>query len=97
MNQYLIALCYLFTIILLFLAFFIVRAVPSGSPFNIDLYRDNTIISFAIYNLAELTYRFNSTKETLEYPVEDDWNNNWDTTKVRTTTPGTTQTIGHQA
>jgi hypothetical protein len=78
MNQYLITLCYLFTIILLCLAFFIVRAVPSGSPFNIDLYRDNTIISFAIYNPAELTYRFNSTKETLEYPVEDDWNNNWD-------------------
>jgi hypothetical protein len=61
----------------LFLAFFIIRAVPSGSPLNIDLYRDNTIISLAIYNPAELSYRFNSTKETLEYPVEDDWNNNW--------------------
>jgi hypothetical protein len=78
MSQYLIAFCYLFTIVLLFLALFIVRAVPSGSPFNIDLYRDNTIISFAIYNPAELRYCSNETKETLEYPVEDDWNNNWD-------------------
>jgi hypothetical protein len=57
MSQYLIAFCYLVTIFLLFLAFFIVRAVPSGSPFDIDLYRDNTIISFAIYNPAELQYR----------------------------------------
>jgi hypothetical protein len=56
MNQYLLAFCYLFTTILLFLAFFIVRAVPAGSPLNIDLYRDNTIISLAIYNLAELSY-----------------------------------------
>jgi hypothetical protein len=54
MSQYLIAFCYLFTIVLLFLAFFIVRAVPAGSPLNIDLYRDNTIISLAIYNPAEL-------------------------------------------
>jgi hypothetical protein len=64
----------MFTIVLLFLAFFIIRAVPSGSPFNIDLYCDNTIISLAIYNPAELSYQFNSTKETLEYPVEDDCN-----------------------
>jgi hypothetical protein len=78
MSQYLIAFCYLFTIVLLFLAFFIIRAVPAGSPLNIDLYRDNTIISLAIYNPAELSYRSNETKETLEYPVEDDWNNNWD-------------------
>jgi hypothetical protein len=38
MNQYLIAFCYLFTIVHLFLAFFIICAVPSGSPLNIDLY-----------------------------------------------------------
>jgi hypothetical protein len=57
MSQYLITFCYLLTIVLLFLAFFIILAVPSSSPFNIDLYRDNTIISFAIYNPAELQYR----------------------------------------
>jgi hypothetical protein len=74
MNQYLIALCYLFTIVLLFLAFFIVRAVPSGSPFNIDLYRDNTIISFAIYNLAELQYRTGPPQEKVR---EHDWDTNW--------------------
>jgi hypothetical protein len=78
MSQYLIAFCYLFTIVLLFLAFFIIRAVPAGSPLNIDLYRDNTMISLAIYNPAELCYHSNETKEALEYPVEDDWNNNWD-------------------
>jgi hypothetical protein len=74
MSQYLIAFCYLFTIVLLFLAFFIVRAVPSGSPFNIDLYRDNTIISFAIYNPAELQYRFGPPQEKVH---EHDWNTNW--------------------
>jgi hypothetical protein len=63
MSQYLIAFCYLVTILLLFLAFFIVRAVPSGSPFNIDLYRDNTIIFFAIYNPAELQYRSGPPQE----------------------------------
>jgi hypothetical protein len=77
MNQYLIAFCYLFTTVLLFLAFFIIRAVPSGSPLNIDLYCDNMIISLAIYNLAELRYCSNATKETLEEPVDEDWNNNW--------------------
>jgi hypothetical protein len=78
MNQYLIAFCYLFTIVLLFLALFIIRAVPAGSPLNIDLYCDNAIISLAIYNPAEHGYRSNTTKEKIEYPVEDDWNNNWD-------------------
>jgi uncharacterized protein YbaR (Trm112 family) len=58
----------------LFLAFFIIRAIPAGSLLNIDLYRDNTIISLAIFNPAELCYHFNSTKENL---VEDNWNNNW--------------------
>jgi hypothetical protein len=53
MNQYLIAFCDLFTIILLFFAFFIVRCLPPGRPLNIDLYRSNTIISLAIYNPAE--------------------------------------------
>jgi hypothetical protein len=77
MNQFLIAFCYLFTITLLFLAFLIVRAVPSSSPLNIDLYCDNTIIFLAIYNPAELSYHPNVTKKTLEYPVEDNWNNNW--------------------
>jgi hypothetical protein len=66
MSQYLIAFCYLVTIFLLFLAFFIVRAVPSGSPFNIDLYRDNTIISLAIYNPAELQYRSGPPQEKFE-------------------------------
>jgi hypothetical protein len=74
MNQYLIAFCYLFTITLLFLAFFIARAVPSSSPFNIDLYRDNTIISFAIYNPAELQYWFGPPQEKVR---EHDWNTNW--------------------
>jgi hypothetical protein len=74
MSQYLIAFCYLVTICLLFLAFFIVRAVPSGSPFNIDLYRDNTIISFAIYNPAELQYRTGPPQEKVR---EHDWNANW--------------------
>jgi hypothetical protein len=74
MSQYLIAFCYLVTIFLLFLAFFIVRAVPSGSPFNIDLYRDNTIISFAIYNPAELQYRTGPPQEKVR---EHDWNTNW--------------------
>jgi hypothetical protein len=76
MNQYLIAFCYLFTIALLFLAFFIARAVPSGSPFNIDLYCDNTIISFAIYNPAELQYWFGPPQEKVR---EHDWNTNWNT------------------
>jgi hypothetical protein len=66
MSQYLIDFCYLVTIFLLVLAFFIVRAVPSGSPFNIDLYRDNTIISFAIYNPAELQYRSGPPQEKFE-------------------------------
>jgi hypothetical protein len=74
MNQYLIALCYLFTIVLLFLAFFIVRAVPFSSPFNIDLYRDNTIISFAIYNPAELQYRTGPPQEKVR---EHNWDTNW--------------------
>jgi hypothetical protein len=74
MSQYLIAFCYLVTIFLLFLAFFIVRAVPSGSPFNIDLYRDNTIISFAIYNPAELQYRSGPPQEKVR---EHDWNTDW--------------------
>jgi hypothetical protein len=53
MNQHLIAFCYLFTIILLFFAFFIVRCLPPGRPLNIDLYHSNMIISLAIYNPAE--------------------------------------------
>jgi hypothetical protein len=74
MSQYLIAFCYLFTIVFLFLAFFIVRAVPFSSPFNIDLYRDNTIISFAIYNPAELQYRTGPPQEKVR---EHDWDTNW--------------------
>jgi hypothetical protein len=81
MNQYLITFCYLFTIVHLFLAFFITWAVPSGSPLNIDLYCDNTIISLAIYNPAELGCHTDTTKETLEEPVEHDWDNNWNVTK----------------
>jgi hypothetical protein len=74
MSQYLIAFCYLVTIFLLFLAFFIARAVPSGSPCNIDLYRDNTIIFFAIYNPAELQYRSGPPQENV---WEHDWDTNW--------------------
>jgi hypothetical protein len=88
MNQYLIAFCYLFTIVLLFLAFFIVPAVSAGSPINIDLYHDNTIISLAIYNPAELSYQSNSTKETLEEPVEHNWNNNWNSTENQDVSQG---------
>jgi hypothetical protein len=74
MNQYLIAFCYLVTIILLFLAFFIVRAVPAGSPLNIDLYCDNMIISFTIYNPAELHYWSGSPEGKVR---EYDWIINW--------------------
>jgi hypothetical protein len=88
MNQHLIAFYYLFTIILLFLAFCIIQAVPSGSPLNIDLYHNNMIISFAIYNPAEFSYWSNSTKETLEEPAEDKWNNNWNDTKEQDNNEG---------
>jgi hypothetical protein len=70
MNQYLIAFCYLFTIILLFFAFFIVRCLPPGRPLNIDLYRSNTIISLAIYNPAE----FNIPEGK---KPENNWGANW--------------------
>jgi hypothetical protein len=65
--------------VLLLLAFFIIRAVPAGSPLNIDLYCDNTIISLVIYNPVELSYCSN-TKETLKKPVNDNWDNHkdWD-------------------
>ena len=56
MNQYLITFCYLFTVILLFPAFFICRAVPTGQPINIDLYQNNTIISFAISDPSQIAY-----------------------------------------
>jgi hypothetical protein len=74
MNQYLIAFCYLITIILLFLAFFIIRAVLAGSPLNMDLYHDHMIISFAIYNPAELHYWSNPIEEEKH---KHDWNTNW--------------------
>jgi hypothetical protein len=70
MNQYLIAFCYLFTIILLFFAFFIVRCLPPGRPLNIDLYHSNTIISLAIYNPAE----FNIPEGK---KPENNWGANW--------------------
>jgi hypothetical protein len=76
MTQYLIASCNLVTIVLLFLTFFIIRAVPTGSPLNIDLYRDHTIISFAIYNPVELCYWSNSPEEQVR---EHDWNTTWNT------------------
>jgi hypothetical protein len=78
----------LFTITLLFLVCFIVTAVPSDSPLTIDLYHNNTIISLAIYNPAELSYHSNSTKEILEEPVEDNWNNNWNNTKEQDNNEG---------
>ena len=56
MNQYLIAFCYLFTIILLFLAFLICRVIPAGQSINIDLYHNNTILSFAISHPSQITY-----------------------------------------
>jgi hypothetical protein len=70
MNQYLIAFCYLFTIILLFLAFFIVCCLPPGHPLNIDLYRSNTTISLAIYNPVE----FNIPEGK---KPENNWGTNW--------------------
>jgi hypothetical protein len=70
MNQYLIAFRYLFTIILLFFAFFIVRYLPPGRPLNIDLYGSNTIISLAIYNPVE----FNILEGK---KPENNWGTNW--------------------
>jgi hypothetical protein len=81
MNQYLIAFCYLFTIILLFFAFFIVRCLPPGHPLNIDLYRSNTIISLAIYNPAEFTFPEEKVREhdwDTNWSAQDEVNNNWD-------------------
>ena len=72
MNQYLIAFCYLFTVILLFLAFFICRAVPAGQPINIDLYQNNTIISFAISDPSQITY---IVSEEQHEAVNDNWEN----------------------
>ena len=71
MNQYLIAFCYLFTVVLLFLAFFIRRAVPAGQPINIDFYRNNTIISFAISDPSQITY-------TVPEEQYEAINNNWE-------------------
>jgi hypothetical protein len=64
LNQYLIAFCYLFTIILLFFAFFIVRCLPPGRPLNINLYRSTTIISLAIYNPVEFNIPEGKKPET---------------------------------
>ena len=72
MNQYLIAFCYLFTIILLFLAFFICRAVPAGQPINIDLYQNNTIISFSISNPSQITY---TVPEEQHKAINNNWGN----------------------
>ena len=70
MNQYLIAFCYLFTIILLFFVFFICQAVPAGQPINIDLYWNNTIISFAISDPSQIAY-------TVPEEQHEVINNNW--------------------
>ena len=63
---------YLFTVILLFLAFFICRAVPAGQPINIDLYWNNTIISFAISNPSQITY---TVPEEQHEVINDNWGN----------------------
>ena len=72
MNQYLIAFCYLFIVILLFLAFFICRAVPASQPINIDLYRNNTIISFAISDPSQIAY---TVLEEQHEVNNDNWGN----------------------
>ena len=70
MNQYLIAFGYLFTVILLFLAFFICRAIPAGQPINIDLYWNDTIISFAISDPLQIAY---VVPEEQHEAVNDNW------------------------
>ena len=72
MNQYLIAFCYLFTVILLFLAFLIFRAIPAGQPINIDLYCNNTILSFTIPNPSLVSYIVPKGDEQEEV---DNWGN----------------------
>ena len=72
MNQYLITFCYLFTAILLFLAFFICWAVPAGQPINSDLYWNNTIISLAISNPLQITY---VVPEEQHKAINDNWGN----------------------
>jgi hypothetical protein len=77
MSQYLITFCYLFTIVLLFLAFFIIWTVPSGSQSTLTF-----IVTFlVIYNSTELGYHSNTTKDTLEEPADNHWNNNWNNNK----------------
>ena len=66
MNQYLIAFCYLF------LAFFICQAVPVGQPINIDLYRNNTIISFSISDPSQIAY---TVSEEQHEAINDNWGN----------------------
>ena len=72
MNQYLITFCYLFTAILLFLAFLICRAVPADQLINIDLYQNNTIISFAISDPSQIAY---VVPEEQHEAVNDNWGN----------------------
>ena len=72
MNQYLIAFCYLFTVILLFLAFFICWAVPAGQPINMDLYWNNTIISFTISDPSQIAY---IVPEEQYEAINDNWEN----------------------
>ena len=75
MNQYLIAFCYLFTVILLFLAFLIYWAVPSGQPINIDLYRNNTVLSFAITDPSLVSYIVLQGETQEQEEVDNSWGN----------------------
>ena len=75
MNQHLITFCYLFTVILLFLALLICRAVPAGQPINIDLYHNNTILFFAITDLSLVSYVV-LKGETQEQ--QEEVNNSWE-------------------
>ena len=62
----------MFTIILLFLAFFICRAVPIGQPINIDLYQNNTIISFDISDPSQIAY---TVPEEQHKAINNNWEN----------------------
>ena len=75
MNQYLITFFYLFTVILLFLAFLICRVVPAGQPINIDLYCNNTILSFAIINPSLVSYIVLKGETQEQEKVDNSWGN----------------------
>ena len=46
--------------------------MPAGQPINIDLYWNNTIISFAISNSSQITY---TVPEEQHEVINDNWGN----------------------